>query len=83
MMNKKAMVFELGAIIIILITTFGVYKVLSKSSHIYIGNKANLEVYDYKFCPGKINNIPESDRVSFDTLKDAEDNRYKKVEGCI
>lgn len=73
---------EVGALILIIITSIGAYKVLSASQHIYVGDKAQRIFYDYKYCPEKIKQIPENNAVIFDTLKEAKES-YNEGEGCV
>jgi len=81
-MNKRGQILELGAIIIIIIASFGVFQVFSESEHIYIGDNREGTFYDYKICPNEINSIPKENMVIFNNLREAEITFNKSV-GCV
>ena len=81
-MHKKGLI-EMGAIMLVIITTIGAIVVLSESRNIYVGDSRTNEVYNYDKCSEKIDAIPKENQIIFKDLKDAEEKEYRKVKECI
>ncbi|MEK6903695.1 MAG: hypothetical protein AABW64_03555 [Nanoarchaeota archaeon] len=81
-MDTRGSLLEVGALILIVLTSIGAYKVISESQHIYVGDTSKKVFYDYKFCPEKIKQISNENTIIFDTLAEARD-RFKEAEGCV
>ena len=82
-MNKKGLWLEIGALAMILITTFGVINVISVTEHIYVGDKLTKNYYDYKLCPEKVEEIEKENSIIFSTKEEAQQKKFNKFPGCV
>ncbi len=80
--NQKGCL-EIGAILVIIITTIGAYVVLSASKHIFVGDTREMKYYDYALCPEKIKSIPENNQMILKNKQEAEQRGYQKASGCV
>ncbi len=82
-MNKKGVVIEIGAIILILLTTAGIYYTVTNLDNLYIGNKETSEYFDYYKCKDISNSIPEENVIVFKSKVEANKSGFIPNEGCI
>ena len=81
-MNKRGVVVELGAVIMILLTTIGVIVTLSSSRQLYVGDSGSGLFVDYYQCKEYANHITEENLVVFSSREDAAQ-QFKPKEGCV
>ena len=82
-MKKKGVFLEIGAILIILITSIGAIAIFSSSSKVYVGDKSNLTYFEYYKCKEHLNEINEGNQEIFSSKKEAEDKGFIAIEGCV
>lgn len=80
-MNKKGFILELGAIIVIVLTTVGIILTVSNSNNLYIGNKENGKYLNYFKCKDIANEINETNVIIFKSKAQAQID-YEPLEGC-
>ena len=81
-MQKRGAIIEIGAVILVVITTIGAIAIFSESKDIYVGDSRNSTVYLYEHCKEKVNNIPQNDQVIFKNLEEAINTGYIPADGC-
>ena len=82
LMNKRGTI-EIGAIILVIITTIGAGAVFSESKNIYVGDNELNEFYNYDKCPEKVNSISKENQIIFKNIKEAESRGYTKIKECV
>jgi len=84
LMNKKGELLVIGfALIIIVMTGYGVYLVYNASNNLYIGDKQNMQYLNYFKCEDIANNISDENIIVFKTKDDAVKLGYNGTEGCV
>lgn len=82
--NKKGVLIEIGAIILIVLTSLGIMAVANyNSSPLYIGDSNSHKYFDYFKCKELVNNITEKNVVIFDSIEKAKQAGYNETFGCI
>lgn len=74
---------EVGAVLVIILTTLGVFAVLHASKNIYVGDERTNELYNYDKCPDDVRAIPQEHQILFGTIRQAEEEGYHLIEGCV
>jgi len=86
-MQKRGFILEVGALIIIALTTAGIIITVSSTNHLYVGNDLNNEsenyYVDYFKCKGIAKSIPEENVKVFKSREEAINFRFSPVEGCV
>jgi len=82
-MNKRGELFVIGAIVLLVITSLGAYKVYSISNKLYIGNTETLEYLDYFKCSNIAKSIPDDKVIVFKSQTEAINNNYNATIGCV
>lgn len=82
-MNKRGVIIEIGALIIVALTTLGVYISASASQNLYVGDEDTHHFFNYYKCKDLVRNIPEDNIVIFNSKEDALSNQYNVTEGCV
>ena len=81
-MEKKGQVGEVLAGIMIILTIFGAVAIINEDGKAYVGNNANKVAYEYHSCKDEVNNIPEKNRIVFDSYNEAKKEGYELKENC-
>lgn len=81
-MNKKGIFLEMGAIILIILTTAGVVITVSNTTHLYVGDKNEHFYIDYYKCKTMAENIKEENLIVFPSEKEAKKEGYKPYTKC-
>ena len=81
-MNKRGEFVAISALIIMLLTGFGVYLAYNDADNLFIGNRETGEYLNYFKCEDIAKQIPEDKVVVFKSKEEAE-KEYTAIEGCI
>lgn len=83
-MKKRGTVIEVGAVVIIIITTLSiVVTYFLNDSPIYVGDSSTKHYIDYNKCRNQAKNISDENIVIFKTLEEAKEKEFKPIEGCV
>jgi hypothetical protein len=81
-MNKKGVFLEIGALIIIIITSVGLIVTAMNSSTLIVGDSSTHKYFSYYKCKTQANQITESNLVIFNSEQDATQKGYNATQGC-
>lgn len=81
-MNKRGQIIELGAIVLIVLTTIGVYATVYASQNLYVGNLRTHKFLNYFECKDIANSIPQANLIMFNSKQEAINQNYNVTEGC-
>ena len=82
-MNKRGQIIEAGALIIIALTTLGIFFVVSASQNLYVGDSDSGHFLNYHKCKNLVKNISEENLVIFNSKQEALDKGYNETERCV
>lgn len=81
-MNKRGFLIEIGAVVIILLTTAGVIFTISNAEKLYVGDRSTGKYVNYFKCDAIARNITGDNLEIFKSQKEAEVN-FELLEGCV
>lgn len=82
-MNKKGIVVEVGAFVLLILVTAGILLTLQYSNALYVGNKLTGEYVDYFKCKAEAEKINDENLQIFSSKKEAELSNYNAKTGCV
>lgn len=82
-MNQKGeLLLTVFAAAVIVLTISAAVITVNKGDKVYIGDKKQMNFIEYGKCPAKMSDIPELDRIIFESANQAKANGFTVVEGC-
>jgi hypothetical protein len=82
-MNKRGIFIEIGALILIAITTLGVAITVSSTTSLYVGDTNTGYFLDYYKCTEQAKQINQENLIVFPSKSEAINQRYNETEGCV
>lgn len=82
-MNRRGQIIEVGALLLIFLTTVGVAVTVSNSTTLFVGDKQTHHYFDYYKCKELAKNIPQDRLEVFASQQDAINRNYNATIGCV